>query len=156
MIHIKPDQIKDFFCQNRLKLFSEKVLVAQNSETDTEIYLTAELNLPYFSIEIDGSAWDELLTVVPDMDWDYEKLLDKYILTDPSPAPIPEDDIPPEVFDPDLDGEAPVDEQTGAEWDLMVTLVEEILGANIEDTALQPSDVSELLDTLTNLLSEML
>ncbi len=53
---VSVDEIKSYFNTNKINLRDEYRLVAEEEEDGIEVYITSEDDLPYFTVELDGTV----------------------------------------------------------------------------------------------------
>jgi hypothetical protein len=157
-IHLKPKDVWAFFERNKERLCREMVLIAENTDTDTKLYLSSENNLPYIYAVVNGKevSKEGMITALDASDTTYGYYF-KYLVTPDKKAPLPDDsDCPPED-----DEKTPKDvldeiyEREDALYFALRDFLEVALDVDEEELSeYQPDVMDQMLDDVLSLLAE--
>lgn len=111
-IHLKPTEVWPFFAENKARLESEMVAIAENEETSHSVYLTEENGCPLLSVyKEDTKLYEEGAVSAADSESTTKQIYLKYLF----PVVVHE---PKYNFQSDLDEED--DEELTAEMELQM------------------------------------
>lgn len=83
VVHVRPEELWDFFNENKQSLSDNYMLIAEKQESLVEVYLTEERGFPYLRVEVDGQCEYEMNSVSKlDAEEEYKEILSVFFCSD--------------------------------------------------------------------------
>lgn len=142
-VSVKPDELWGYFQANKEALKEKYLLVADDPEEDTEIYLTEEEGMPFFLVEIGGNYEAEVASTSKEIAEEYYASLLTLYITEYSDTSGDGEIFSKKELDR-LD-----DIQEAAEQFLYV-----LIGASLSDVGIEEKDIDDIVYLVEEFLCE--
>lgn len=137
---ISPESLLEFYQENLAELAEKYLLIAEDTESGIQIYMTEEKGLPYFMVEVDGKQeYEDTPTELHNAPKVYSSILNLYI----------DQERHGDEFFSDEDMER-IDEIAGAVEDLLCVLFE----TSAKDVGMSEVEFDEIADVVEQYLYE--
>lgn len=141
-IHITPEELWQFFAENRYKLSDSYMLIAEDKDEAVEVYLTEEEYLPYFRVEVGGRCEHEEGSASRlDAEEVYKNILNLFLCDE-------DDEDGDGVFS--LDDIMRLNEVQEAAYEFMAVLTEETTAESL----LSEDEIDDIIGSLLEYLAE--